>query len=182
MLTFVVLAAGMVAVDAAAQTRSGADDGLLRELRVGVLAHDVGGLWSGFRREDGADFNLEATFKRPSWSFWSGDVVPNIGISINDGGDTSKIYAGVLWEVGGRRGVIFNVGVGGAVHNGELETRDPNKKELGSHVLFRIPIEIGYAFAHHHRISVLFDHISNAFLADPNEGMDTLGIRYGYRF
>ncbi len=30
--------------------------------------------------------------------------------------------------------------------------------------------------------AVLFDHISNANLAVPNEGMDSLGIRYGYRF
>jgi hypothetical protein len=29
---------------------------------------------------------------------------------------------------------------------------------------------------------VTFDHISNAELASPNEGLDTLGVRYGYRF
>jgi hypothetical protein len=28
----------------------------------------------------------------------------------------------------------------------------------------------------------MFDHISNAYLASPNEGMDTLGVRYGYQF
>jgi len=31
-------------------------------------------------------------------------------------------------------------------------------------------------------MAVLFDHVSNADLAHPNEGMDTLGIVYGYRF
>jgi len=28
----------------------------------------------------------------------------------------------------------------------------------------------------------MFDHISNGYLADPNEGLDTFGIRYGYLF
>jgi lipid A 3-O-deacylase len=31
-------------------------------------------------------------------------------------------------------------------------------------------------------MKILFDHVSNAYLANPNEGMDTLGIVYGYRF
>ena len=30
--------------------------------------------------------------------------------------------------------------------------------------------------------AVTLDHISNANLCDQNEGLDTLGIRYGYRF
>lgn len=34
----------------------------LHEVKLGVLHHDTGGLWSGFRRESGADFNLEAIF------------------------------------------------------------------------------------------------------------------------
>jgi hypothetical protein len=33
-----------------------------------------------------------------------------------------------------------------------------------------------------HRISILFDHMSNAYLASPNEGMDTIGVRYGFQF
>jgi hypothetical protein len=56
------------------------------------------------------------------------------------------------------------------------------KKSLGSRVLLRIPLEIGYSMTDHYEISILFDHISNAYLADPNEGLDTLGLRFGYRF
>jgi len=62
------------------------------------------------------------------------------------------------------------------------ETGDDNKKELGSRVLFRIPVEIGVYFARHHGVSMMFDHVSNAYLADPNEGLDTIGLRYSYRF
>ncbi|UCE82011.1 MAG: acyloxyacyl hydrolase [Deltaproteobacteria bacterium] len=156
--------------------------GWLHEIRVGVLAHDVNHLWSGTRKEGGVDINGEIIFGRPSFSLLSGSVRPNFGASINTEGDTSKIYGGILWEVETKSGIFFDLGVGIAVHNGELDTDDEDQKSLGSSVLFRIPIEIGYSITEHHRISILFDHISNAHLADPNEGLDTLGLRYGYRF
>jgi lipid A 3-O-deacylase len=57
-----------------------------------------------------------------------------------------------------------------------------DKKSLGSRLLFRIPIEVGYAFDRHHRIIFTFDHLSNGYLVSPNEGMDSLGLIYGYRF
>ena len=76
----------------------------------------------------------------------------------------------------------MDVGLGAAVHDGKLDTRDDDKKSLGSRVLFRIPIEIGYALNNRHRISILFDHVSNGYLANPNEGLDTFGLRYGYKF
>jgi hypothetical protein len=63
-----------------------------------------------------------------------------------------------------------------------LESDDSNKKQLGSRVLFRIPIEFGLTLQERHRISILFDHMSNAYLANPNEGMDTIGVRYGFQF
>jgi hypothetical protein len=46
----------------------------------------------------------------------------------------------------------------------------------------RAPIELGLLFTEHQGVSVMFDHVSNAYLADPNEGLDTIGLRYIYRF
>ena len=54
-------------------------DGMLHELKIGVLAHDVPDLWSGFRVED--DFvalNVEATLS-PSLPFLGGTIRPAIG-------------------------------------------------------------------------------------------------------
>jgi hypothetical protein len=79
-------------------------------------------------------------------------------------------------------GLFFAPGVGAAVHDGNLDERERHQKRLGSRVLFRIPVEIGYAFGAHHRLMFAFDHVSNAGLADPNQGLDTVGVRYGYRF
>ena len=105
-----------------------------------------------------------------------------MGGSINARGDTSKIFGGLLlqWEPAGP--LYLATGVGLAIHDGELDTNRPNRKSLGSRVLFRIPIEIGITFDRRHRFMVVFDHVSNAGLATPNEGLDTLGVMYGYRF
>ena len=175
----VFLGAAAVVVPAAAEP---GPDGWLHEIRIGVLAHDVDGLWSNFKREDGTDYNAELVFS-PSWQLWNGTVRPNVGVSINDGNDTSKLYAGALWERVWSSGLFFDIGLGAAVHDGETDEQDrPDKKELGSSVLFRVSFEAGVAIGAHHRLSLMFDHISNAYLADPNDGLDTLGLRYGYLF
>lgn len=155
---------------------------LLYEIRTGVLVHDVDGLWSGSQKESGVDYNFEIILSRPSFPFLLGTVYPSSGLSINNRGNTNKLYLGLLWEREIKSGVFLNLGIGAAWHDGNLETSDRDKKELGSRFLFRIPIEIGYALNKHHRLSIAFDHISNAYLAHPNEGMDSLGLRYGYRF
>lgn len=146
------------------------------------MAHDVGGLWSHSRAEGGVDINAEIVFKRPSLKLLAGSVYPNIGVSINNQGGTSKFYGGLLWEFLFENGLFANTGVGLAIHNGQLESDDANNKQLGSRILFRIPIEFGFTIYERHRLSIMFDHISNAYLASPNEGLDTLGVRYGFQF
>lgn len=158
------------------------ESGVLYGFRAGLLVHDVGGLWSQTRAEGGVDWNAELVFRKPSFTLWGGMILPNVGVSINSQGDTSKLYGGVVWEFLFSNGFFFNIGTGLAVHNGQLESDDSKKKQLGSRILFREPIEIGFTFFERHRISLMFDHISNADLAEPNEGLDTLGVRYGYQF
>jgi hypothetical protein len=155
---------------------------LVYGIRLGVLAHDVGGLWSHSRAEGGIDINAEIVFKKPSLNLWQGMILPNLGVSANSQGDTSKAYGGVLWEVVCDNGFFANTGAGLAVHNGQLESDDANHKQLGSRVLFRIPLEVGFTIFERHRVSLMFDHMSNAYLAHPNEGMDTIGVRYGIQF
>ncbi len=153
----------------------------LSDIRMGILAHDVP-MWSLSRKESGVDFNTEFIFSWPNYSLFFGIIHSNLGITLNAQGDTSKIYSGFLWEYTWQSGIFLDFGLGLALHDGELETNNDGKKALGSRVLFRIPIEIGLLFAEHHGLSIMFDHISNAYLAEPNEGLDTIGIRYTYRF
>ena len=81
-------------------------------------------------------------------------------------------------------GTFFSIGAGGTVHNGEtkLLAFDQTDKALGSRVLFHFPLEIGYRFDGHNSLSVYFEHMSNGYTRDENEGLDRLGVRYGYRF
>jgi hypothetical protein len=155
---------------------------LLYGYRIGLLDHDVNGLWSGTRAEGGFDMNVEIVFKKPGFMLWRGRVLPNLGVTVNNQGDTSTLYGGFIWEFVSKAGFFFNSGLGLAVHNGELKTDDDQKKALGSRVLFRVPLEIGATFGTRHRISFFFAHISNAYLAEPNQGLDVAGVRYGFQF
>ncbi len=56
------------------------------EIRGGVLAHDVPGLWSGFRLESGVDINAELL--GPGVAFLGGTLRPAIGGSVN----TSRLH------------------------------------------------------------------------------------------
>lgn len=171
----------VAAVSGAAKADDGGIAAWVNEVKVGVLYHDMDHLWSNFRLESGVDFNGEVIFA-PHVAFLGGAFRPAVGASINSAGDTSKLYAGIRYQYDFDGGLFFSAGGGGAIHDGELTPSRHDRKALGSRVLFHIPLEAGYRFGNRHALSVYFDHVSNAFLADYNEGLDTLGMRYGYRF
>ncbi len=151
------------------------------EFRGGVLAHDVPGLWAGFRLEGGIDINAELLLGG-GLPILGGRVRPAVGASANTQGYTSRAYADVRWEIETPSGIFFALGLGAAVHDGLLDPTEPDRKALGSRVLFHIPIEIGLRLDDRRSVSVYFEHMSNGFLADSNEGLDAIGVRYGYRF
>lgn len=158
-------------------------EGLVHELRAGVLAHDVPGLWSGFQVErNAADINVEAVLS-PSVTVFGGQIRPAVGGTINVNGDTSHAYIDARWQWETALNVFFAIGVGAAVHDGETgPSGGPDHKWLGSRVLVHVPIEIGYHLDTHNSVSVYFEHTSNAYTQTYNEGLDRIGLRYGYRF
>jgi hypothetical protein len=153
----------------------------VREMRLGVLGHDVPGIWSGFRLEHGTDINLELILS-PSVQFLGGTIRPALGGSWNTEGYTSKIYADARWMIESRNGLFLGLGIGAAIHDGLLDPTELDRKALGRRVLFHFPLEIGYRFDAHNSLSLYFEHISNGYTTTHNEGLDSLGIRYGYKF
>jgi hypothetical protein len=152
------------------------------QVRVGVMLHDVSGLLSRDHKEDGFDSGLELVFDRKIAELWSGVIRPNLGFTWNNRGETSKAYAGVIsrWDTDSPLSLEFAFGL--TVHTGERESRDPDTKELGSKLLFRSSLELGWSLAKRQQISLYYDHISNAGLAHENQGMDLLGVRWGWTF
>ena len=72
--------------------------------------------------------------------------------------------------------------LGGAIHDGETTADKLDRKELGCQVLFRESLDVGYRIAGRHAVMAHLDHVSNAKLCSENEGLKTIGIRYGYSF
>lgn len=167
--------AGAAAQEAAPVAEPAA--GLISEVRFGAFAHDV-----TYNREPGVDLNGEILFRRLDFFDLVGTFRPHLGGMINTAGATSQVYAGLSWTVDLTANLFVEGGVGGAIHTGELEANRADRKGLGSRVLFRVAGTIGWRFDEHHSLSATWGHISNADLADPNEGLDVVGLRYGYRF
>jgi hypothetical protein len=158
--------------------------GLIYDVKIGAQVHDVPNLWSGFNKEPySVDLNVEVMFG-PSVNVWIGTLRPALGATINFEGFTSKAYLDARWQVECCWGAFFALGLGIAIHNGQVDSLvwDPDNKQLGRRVLFHPNVEWGYRLDDHNSLSLFFEHISNASTAPKNQGLDTLGIRYGYRF
>jgi hypothetical protein len=152
----------------------------LSELRLGVLAHDVGPFSS--RKEGGADINVEVLFRDLGWLGERFMLRPHLGGSINTSSDTSQGYFGLTATAPIGRKLFFEFSFGGTVHNGNKNEGEIGKKDLGCRVLFRESISGGIYLGERSTLSVMLDHISNANLCDKNEGLESVGVRYGYRF
>lgn len=179
-----ILCAAVLALlpaSAAAQTN------LIDEVKIGGLAHDVGFLTHHV--ESGADVNVEILFTPPDVLSVIGSPRPHIGADINTAGNTSDGYFGLTWGVkplqilfGGDDRVFANGSLGGAIHDGYIDTGPTDRKLLGSRILFRESAELGYQITPTISISALLDHISNADLGRHNAGITSAGGRLGFKF
>ncbi len=176
-----------------------ADDGILTDVKLGLLDHDVPIL--GGQTEHGVDVNAEVLFHSfvPDSAVagispalrWLLQPAPHLGVDGNTSGYTSQLYFGLTWtanlDTGGLlwpdHAVFFAFGFGPAFNNGHVYAPDTSDHlSLGSNVLFHEYLELGYRITPHVSLSVYFDHSSNAGLARYNAGLDNLGIRVGWHF
>ncbi len=172
------------------------------ELKIGFLLHDVG---RSFEDSNTLSINLELIWSDLEyWSFDSKFVevllnpVPMIGGTINTAGGVNTLYAGIAWPWEYDIGIVVTNSFGVSLNDGRAErdtfacpptvqcplsgNRDyvpVDEPVLGSNVLFRYGLDIGYQIDETHTISAYFSHISNAGLAEENNGINFVGIRYG---
>jgi lipid A 3-O-deacylase len=152
-----------------------------RQIRFGVLQHDLGGHGG---REDGTDVALEYRGMPLTGRVWRAvfSPRPHVGANINPSGETSSLYAGLTWLIDIGSYFYASADFGGAVHNGKLKATDPERAALGSRVLFHEAAEVGVRLAQVWRIGVRIDHMSNADLATPNDGITNVGILFSRQF
>ena len=160
---------------------------IVDEVRLGVYQHDTPLV--GTHRESGADFGFEA-LSSPIWNQSAPRFV--LGGLVNTNGQTDQIYAGFAgaWDfvhrIFSQDDAFFLEGmVGGAWHDGKLDVRGTplaqHWKSHGSRFLFHTGFDIGYRFNPKWSLALTFFHISNANLAQPNQGMNDIGLRVGMR-
>ena len=184
------VAVGFAALLALLPTPAAAQIKLVDEVKLGVLGHDVGFL--GHHVETGADINLEMLFTSPDVLRLIGSPRPHIGADINTSGNTSDFYFGLTWGitliqnlVGAGDAVFANGSLGGAIHDGSPltgATQPPGHKLLGSRILFRESVELGYQINPRFGVSAILEHISNANLGARNAGITSAGARVGIKF
>jgi lipid A 3-O-deacylase len=158
------------------------------EVRFGVLGHDVpfpdAHGWQtpnpfAHRYEGGANLNPELLFGRVEGLGLLGRPRPHVGISVNTAGYTSSAYGGLTWRGALGRGGFVEGFLGVAVHDGKLEDDSGEWASLGSRALFRFGGELGLELGRGCRVTVFWEHMSNAGLAEHNDGMDSIGVRLG---
>jgi lipid A 3-O-deacylase len=183
----VIAALVWVAATAGLSGAASAQVPFIDELKIGGLVHDI--TLGGRHVEGGEDINVEALFTSPTLLSVLGSPRPHLGADINDEGNTSDVYTGLTWGATLLRGILtpmdgifVNGSLGGALQDGYEDSAPPGRKRLGSPVLFRESVELGYQINPLISVSAFVDHISNADLAPRNAGITSAGGRLGFKF
>ena len=177
---------------------------LFSEFIVGFWRHDPE---QDNNESDTLDLNAEIIFRKVRFFEVENPIAdfllsprPLIGGSVNNKNKTHTAYAALNWRYIFGNDVFIAGSFGFTYHTGNLNrlTRqcsppeichlpgnrafDDDKREvtLGSRVLLRESIAMGYRITRRHSVSFYAAHISNAGLADDNDGMNFVGVRYGY--
>jgi hypothetical protein len=190
--------AGVLAGAAALLAPSGAEAQNLTysEVKFGILAHDVHFLGG---KEHGVDLNPEILLQSPvsdAWAAgfpwylrWMVQPRPTLGGEFNTSGFTNQYYLGATWTwqlasdvLRPGDGLTFGIFFGAGFNDGDILATKPNRKSLGSHVLFREALEVGYRITPVYQISGFVDHVSNAGFAKQNQSINDFGVRLGVGF
>ncbi len=152
----------------------------INEVRGGFYAHDMAG---PAHEDDGLDINGEVLFDSPAFLSWAYAPRPRLGATINTNSDTSFAYLDLGWTIDFTEALFVDLSVGGAVHNGELDGPSAaGENSYGCRANFHESISLGYRVSPAWSVMLTAEHISNAGLCDPNDGLTNVGARVGYSF
>lgn len=153
--------------------------GYIDSIVGGIMAHEV----TRSDEEDGVDLNLELRARPVLGKGWTVKVLPTIGGSLNTGGGTNTAYAGASARYDLTDSIFIEGFFGLAVHDAETPSSE-TALDLGCEVLFREAAELGYRHGNH-AVSLHIAHASHGGILcdeDANDGITSVGVRYGVRF
>ena len=181
------LGAVVLLMGASAAMPAVAQSSIVDEVKVGVLAHDVG--FAGHHVESGADIIGEVLFKSPDLFRYIGSPRPTLGASVNTDGNTDYAYFDFTWtatlfrpQMLAQDGVYAGLFLGGAVHDGHLDTAPSDRKALGTRALYHLGVFAGYQLTPVVSLEIYYDHLSNANASSHNPGLNNIGARTGFKF
>ena len=152
------------------------------EVRFGGGAYDFGPTTpSDF---SGGVVNFEVVAPSPDFLARIGAPRPYIGTDIAISDDAIHVvYAGLNWEAYVTRRLYFGFSGGGSWNTGPKQTAASGaSKNLGSVILFHLQLSIGFDITEKLTAQVYLNHVSNAYIANSNPGLESVGGRVGVRF
>lgn len=106
-----------------------------------------------------------------------------LGASVGTGDGVDQVYGGLAWTANVTDKLFVELGLGGTVHNGDLNDDGTKGPKLGCRFLFREQLAVGYRITGNWQILATADHSSNANLCDgSNDGFSHAGLAIGYKF
>lgn len=182
--TALILCASLLAstaLAADAPVRPAESQRILDEMRIGVMLHDP---WSPERGS--GDIALQIYFTRPLFVAEAPALLvprPFLGATINAGGKTSHVHAGLAWRLDLTDRLFVEAGFAGAVHNGHFDPRPSGKRNaMGCALHFRESVGIGFRLDRNWSVMTTIEHLSNGGVCNHNRGLTNLGVQVGYRF
>lgn len=168
---------------------------VIDEVRVNATHHDVTVFNSGTGgKESGANIQAEVLFDSPLILAPILSPRPHVMFSHNTAGETNFGGIGLSWTTPAVRRIYAGLDFGVVWHDGVVslppEPSDPTRIRLaeervifGSRDLFRTALSAGYRVHDNLDVALVFEHLSHGQVLGngKNEGLDSFGVRIGWR-
>lgn len=154
---------------------------LVDEVRIGVS-----GSLNGSSSKDKGVVGSAEVFIAPFQSSQTGMakvlLEPRVQVGVSGGADaTDQAYLGLNWHLPITETFFAEIGAGGTVHNGNLDSG--TGPLLGCRFLFREHAALGMRVTETVNVMATVDHSSNANLCNgPNDGITHAGLSVGVKF
>lgn len=151
------------------------------QLRIGGFSHSIS--MPEFGTTDLHISGLLPAFDLgPSMAKSGLSLHPELGADLNLNGKTSAVFAGFAAVAQLPANFLAEADLGVSANNGYTSGAPSGRLEVGCNALFREALGLGYRLTNQVSVMAVAEHMSNANLCQPNNGITNIGLRLGYSF